>query len=271
MMEMSSKRFRSVPGAALVAVLSTVLVVAAITAGSAPAFGAVAGFVRVDQVGFAPNESKQAYLMTSAPVAGAAFAVIDARGETVLRGRAGASLGSWNPAFPAVYPLDLSRLRREGTFRVRVSGPVEATSPPFPVAPARALFGRLVGDAIRFYQAQRDGADVVRGALDRQPSHLNDRGASVYADPVFADFDVLAGPLTRVGGPVDVEGGWFDAGDFLKFTNTTAYADLIMLLSQRDLRASPRGALAAEARHGLEWLGEKWGPPTRTQPLPVGD
>jgi hypothetical protein len=155
----------------------------------------------------AAGESKQAYLMTSAPVAGAPVAVVDAGGEAVLRGRTGASAGAWSAAFPAVYRLDLSRLTREGTFRVAVSGP---------------------------------------------------------------DSDVIDGGLTKVGGPVDVAGGWFDAGDFLKFTNTAAYADLIMLFAQRGLEAGPGSAVAAEARHGLDWLGKMWDPATRTMYLQVG-
>ncbi|GAA3084053.1 hypothetical protein GCM10020000_82870 [Streptomyces olivoverticillatus] len=43
----------------------------------------------------------------------------------------------------------------------------------------------------------------------------------------------LLAPLTPVGGPVDVSGGWFDAGDFLKFTHTASYSTASLLLAQR--------------------------------------
>jgi endoglucanase len=94
---------------------------------------------------------------------------------------------------------------------------------------------------------------------DRKPSHLTDRHATVYATPVFEGDggDVPAAPLRPIGGPVDVEGGWFDAGDFVKFTHATAYSVAELLVVQRGLHRRSR-ALAAEARHGLRWLDKVW-------------
>src|SRR5205085_7400212 len=69
-------------------------------------------------------------------------------------------------------------------------------------------------------------------------------------------YKLLDPALTRIGGPVDVEGGWFDAGDFLKFTHTTSYATAQLLLAQRDGTGSAE--LVAEARHGVEWLAKMW-------------
>jgi hypothetical protein len=119
-----------------------------------------------------------------------------------------------------VHPIDLTGLRRPGRYRIVVGGPVDAASPPFRVASRRALFGGLADDTVRFFQAQRDGAHVP-DLLDRKPSHLTDRHATVYDTPVFTGDggDVPAAPLHPIGGPVDVEGGWFDAGDFVKFTH----------------------------------------------------
>ena len=78
-----------------------------------------------------------------------------------------------------------------------------------------------------------------------------------YEDP---DSDVIVGDaLTRIDGTVDLEGGWFDAGDFIKFTHTTAYAVGLMYAAQRDLGDSAasvpaaRGALRPAtgcSRHG---------------------
>ena len=74
--------------------------------------GAAHGYVRVNQQGYLTHEAKQARLMTSAPVPGAPYVVTDAQGHVVLRGVVPAhTTGSWNAAYPAVYRLDLSRLR----------------------------------------------------------------------------------------------------------------------------------------------------------------
>ncbi|MEV0411440.1 glycoside hydrolase family 9 protein [Streptomyces sp. NPDC050448] len=229
--------------------------------------------VRVDQVGFTPGETKQAYLMTSVAAssgAKASFRVLDAAGKEVLSGRPGASTGRWNTTYRAVHPLDLSRLTEPGDYRVEVSGPVTASSPRFRIAPAADLFGGLVRDGVRFFQAQRDGADVVPSVLSRKPSHLADRRATVYDTPAYGDDEkVLTEPLKPVAGPVDVSGGWSDAGDFLKFTHTASYSTAALLLAQR---TSPLGGreLAAEARHGLDWLDRMWDDETLTLHVQVG-
>ncbi len=68
---------------------------------------------------------------------------------------------------------------------------------------------------------------------------------------------------------MDVEGGWFDAGDFVKFTHATAYSLSELLLAQRDLRRGDE-ALAAETRFGLKWLDKMWDERTRTLYAQVG-
>jgi hypothetical protein len=250
---------------AAAAVIVTISTAAAGTA-SAAVPAKTSGFVRVDQVGYASAESKQAYLMTTAAAPGAEFTVVDSRGHAVLTGRAGPRLGSWNPAYPDVYPLDLTRLRRPGTYQVRAAGTV---SPAFRVGSAR-MFRAPADDAAGFFGTQRDGADVIPGELHRKPSHLNDRTAKVYDRPVFTgeDTDEIAGNLKQVGGPVDVEGGWFDAGDFLKFTHTAAFADTLLWAARRD--GGPDARVTGEARHGLDWLGKMWDAKTRTLYLQVG-
>ncbi|MFJ8387686.1 glycoside hydrolase family 9 protein [Streptomyces sp. NPDC094438] len=214
--------------------------------------------IRVDQAGYLTDAGKEAFAMGSEDqLAGAHFEVVDTAGRTVLDGRTGPRTGAWNDSYDSVRTLDLSALTRPGTYRVRLTGTATAESPSFKVAPAAELMKGLAEDNVRFFQAQRDGADIVPGALDRKPSHLTDRAATVYAAPHYnKDGTELKEPLRKVGGPVDVSGGWFDAGDFLKFTHTAAYSTAQLLLAQRSLPDTP--GLAAEARHGLDWLDKMW-------------
>lgn len=229
------------------------------------------GALRVDQVGYAPAETKVAYLMTTAAAPGQPFTVRDASGGAVLAGVAGASLGSWNAAYPAVYPLDLSSLRPTGSYRVDVPG--VGASAQIRIAPAAELSGPRLGELVSFFQAQRDGADVIAGTLQRKPSHLRDAQATVYAHPRYesSDSDVIVGKRLRaVSGPVDVSGGWFDAGDFIKFAHTTAYADTLLLLSQRQSGTSQPVALGKEIRFGLRWLRKAWDPRHNVVYIQVG-
>ena len=122
---------------------------AARTAGAAAGGpGTVAAAVRVDQLGFTPEETKTAYLLTASR-GPSSFAVVDDAGRTVLSGRAKASRGRWNRRYGAVRPLDLTALRALGTYRIRVAG---ITSAPFRVAPSAELFGPRIDDAVAFFR-----------------------------------------------------------------------------------------------------------------------
>ncbi|WNV90021.1 glycoside hydrolase family 9 protein [Umezawaea sp. Da 62-37] len=233
---------------------------------SVPVQAAATGQVRLDQIGYGTTEAKQAYLLAAKPSPGAAFAVLDSAGRTALTGRVGASLGGWNAGYGAVHPIDFSGLTRTGTYRIKVAG---ATSPGFEVDSVRALHAPLAAANVEFFQAQRDGADVIPGRLDRKRSHLTDRRADVYDTPVFKGEggDEVAEPLKRIGGPVDVEGGWFDAGDFVKFTHATSYSLAELLYAQR---VRPTPALEAETEFGLRWLDKVWDAKTGTLIAQVG-
>jgi endoglucanase len=233
----------------------------------------VPGVVRVNQQGYLPSEPKQARLMTRAPVKHASFRVVDDSDTVVLTGRVPRhTTGSWSRRYPAVYRLDLGGLHTEGRYRVEVVGGATARSPWFPVTASGDVFGALLRAGVAFDQNQRDGSDVLPGPLDRQPSHLNDAQARLYRWPHMqrgSDL-ILDRHLHRLGASVDVAGGWFDAGDYLKFTHSTAYNDVLLFSSARLLgdRAPPE--LLAEARHGLHWLSKMWRAKHRDLLIQVG-
>lgn len=227
--------------------------------------------VRVDQVGYAVGETKNAFVMGSASaLADAGYRLVDQQGRTVSTGRVGAPTGKWNAAYESVRTVDLSAVNAPGTYRLELTGSAAGSSPNFKIARARDLMTPLVEENVRFFQAQRDGADVVPGDLRRKPSHLADRQATVYAAPHYNEdgTQLLDERLTPAGGPVDVSGGWFDAGDFLKFTHTTSYSVAELLLAQRSLPAA--AGLSAEAAQGLAWLDKMWDGRTRTLYAQVG-
>jgi hypothetical protein len=231
--------------AALVAAVLTGVVVA-------PAQAAPAGHIRLDQIGFGTAEAKHAYVLGGA--ANTKFTVVDSSGRTVLTGRTGASTGSWSDKFPAVHPIDFSAVKTAGTYRIKVGS---ATSTPFKIDSLARLFQPVANNTVEFFQAQRDGASVIPGRLNRKPAHLTDRDAMVYEEPVFKGEggDQIAAPLKATGVKVDLEGGWFDAGDFVKFTHASSYSTASMLLA---LRNKHNDALYEEAEFGLKWLDKAW-------------
>jgi endoglucanase len=201
------------------------------------------------------------------------FVVVDRTGDVVLRGKASSKpVGGWNTRYHAVYDLAFSRLDEPGRYRVVARGDVSAQSPYFRIAGMRTIYGKLLRYGVRFDQVQRDGAQVIRGDLDRRPAHLNDRHAKVYAWPNFVrgSDTITDKDLHRIGGSVNVAGGWYDAGDYLKFTHSTAYNDVLLFMSARLLGHQAPKSVAAEARHGLGWLGKMWDSRNRRLYIQVG-
>src|ERR1700730_1071773 len=73
-------------------------------------------YVRVNQVGYLRNETKQAILMASGPESGATFRVIDpSNGKTVYSAPIGASQSNWSKTFPNTYLLDFSQVQAVGS------------------------------------------------------------------------------------------------------------------------------------------------------------
>ncbi len=227
--------------------------------------------VRVNQVGYAPGAPKLALAMLPAPVASVRFTVTGSHG-VVLRGTSTADAGSWNSGYQAVYQLSFSRLHRPGRYRVAISaGGATAVSPVFRIAPSAVLYHQLVLNSVRYFTSERDGADVVHAVLDRRPANLTDRHATVYKSPRFDSDDNLLGTFRKIAGPVDVAGGWFDAGGgYEKFAYTASYADGLMLVAARDFRGSGYRTLAPEADFGLTWLKRLWNPKRKVLYIQVG-
>jgi hypothetical protein len=228
-----------------------------------------AGEVRLNQVGYLPGDAKIATLMSRAASlpADTRFAVEDVDGKTVLKGRIGKAGAGWNERFVSTYQLDFSGLTEPGRYRLRVAGTDPSVSPAFRIGDGVALYGPLVDNAIAFYRAQRDGTDVDPEILDRKPSHLADAQAKAFAPLRYKGYRLVAKP-EAVGGRRDVSGGWFDAGDYLKFVATASFVDTALYLAVRDRGPWPR--LLDEAAFGSDWLMKMWDDETRTLFYQVG-
>jgi len=96
----------------------------------------------------------------------------------------------------------------------------------------------------------------------------------VYFTPSFDKKD-NAGPLTPTGAILDASGGWWDAGDYLKFVETHSYTVAMMLVGVRDFpnqlgAGSSSSNFTGEAQFGLDWLQKMWADSTKTLYYQVG-
>src|SRR5215472_14500952 len=257
-------------------VLGTALVApVVVVAASAPAQAAANAYVRVNQVGY-PDAAKRAYLMASTAETGATFAVINAGGTTVYSAPIGANLGSWSASYPDVYALDFDSVTTAGTYTIAVSGSIAASSPTFTIDTAANVYSAALSNALSFYQNERDGANYIPSALRTAPAHLNDATAMTYLTPSMNNNSGrFSGDLSPLGIRIDASGGWWDAGDYLKFVETISYTVDMLQLGVRDLPSqmgagSTTANFTAEVKFGLDWLQHMWDDSTQTLYYQVG-
>ncbi len=179
-------------------------------------------YVRVNQVGYTTGDTKQAILQASGSESGATFSLVDtSSGQSVYSAAIGASKGSWSSSYPDTYLLDFSSFATAGTYQIHVSGNIAATSPVFKIGSATNLY---------------------------------------HNTPTYDSNDTLTSGLTKIGGPIDFSGGWFDAGDYVKFVETASYTDAVLLLAAREYPTLNTGTytFGSEGKYGLDWLEKMW-------------
>lgn len=261
---------------------------------------AQSAYVRVNQVGYeAGNAPFRAYLMSTAAETGVTFRVVSSEGKTAYSGRVGTLLGIWSNSRKLsyqVYALDFS-VTQNDLYTISVAGPVPASSPHFAVDEPDVLYPGLLLNTLFFYQTERDGPNYVRNALRSAPGHLKDKSAQVYETPPLDSEDFIDNkppikPLVPANTPnINADGGWWDAGDYMKYVETVSYTTALMEIGIRDFPnqmganapVNPRvppgsisyagnsgaGAPASsdfteEARFGIEWLTKMWDSQTKT-------
>jgi len=269
----------------------------------APAALAQSAYIRVNQAGYeAGNSPFRAYLMSTAGETGATFNVLNSSGQSVYSASIGALLGTWSNSAKltySVYALDFSVRAGDG-YTIAVTGPVAAVSPVFAVADAVTLYSGLLLNTLFFYETERDGPDYIPNALRTAPGHLNDASAIVYQTPPLNSNDSITTtgtPLSSTGVMIDAAGGWWDAGDYMKYVETTSYTVALQQIGIRDFpnemgaqaplnppappnsisyagaaSGAPSSAnFSAEALFGIDFLMEMWNDSSKTLYYQVGN
>jgi len=208
-------------------------------------------FVRANQVGYGMRGPKVAIAFSRVVLPGK-FTVVDATSpKVVFTGRTKLISGVAWGQFTNHAELDFSSLKKPGNYFIRCGS---AISPPFRINP-RPL-ATLPDELLEFMREQRCGYNPWLGTNCHQLD-----GRTAY------------GPLTN-GTPLDVTGGWHDAGDLLKYLLTSGNATAQMLLAyQLNLQSAHHESIFSdrvdvlgnpgtngvpdvldEARWGLEWM-----------------
>lgn len=199
--------------------------------------------------------------------------------------------------FIVTVPLTLN-----GCFRSSI------VSPPTTFATPSQLYTPLIADALFYFTTARSGAQhlwydhsnnviqLQHPSLPRVDSHMTDEAATVYHTPAQASdgSDGIADSITclipynssGITGTIqrDVSGGWYDAGDYLKFTYTTSFVTLLMMHMSDELHVTTVAADTTQhtamstlldqifdhAAVGFNFLRKMWNADTQQLYLQVG-
>ncbi|MCR4727340.1 MAG: glycoside hydrolase family 9 protein [Lachnospiraceae bacterium] len=165
--------------------------------------------VYVNQVGFLENAEKKAVLNFKA----SDFSVKNEKGETVFSG-AVKHFGTDDISGEDTYVADFSGLTKKGSYRIEADG---VTSVKFGIG--ENIYDRLMKDVCKCFYYLRCGDALDKkyaGVYYHKPCHLSK--ATVYGEDVP---------------PVDVTGGWHDAGDFGRYSTAGAVAVAHLLYAVR--------------------------------------
>ena len=287
---------RSIPAVPSRRRFSPIAIIAFLLFAGASATAASSAYVRVNQIGYeTANPPFQAYLMSTASESGATFSVVNSEGVTVYSSAIGALLGTWGNSKKLTYDVYSLSFAVPGgdIYTISVTGPVAATSPKFAVNTPDTLYPGLLLNTLWFYETDRDGPNYIPNALRSAPGHLNDENATVYHTPPLNANDLITTtgtPLTSTGAAIDGAGGWWDAGDYMKYVETVSYTTALMEIGIRDFPnqmgpaapakppappasvsyagnasgAPPSPDFSAEAQFGFDWLVQMWTDSTKT-------
>ncbi|MDR2585773.1 MAG: glycoside hydrolase family 9 protein [Prevotellaceae bacterium] len=203
-------------------------------------------WVRVNQLGYLPEDIKVAVLVSTEQVA-PDFTLCDAiTGNPVYKGQGKiANATYWG--MESAYRLDFSSVGIEGSYYVEAAG---VRSPQFMIA-----------------------TNVYEGSADFLLHYMRQQrcGYNPYLDTLcHQDDGYIVDHPTRTGEKIDVRGGWHDATDYLQYLPTSANATYQMMFAynqakdksifkdEYDTNGRPGSNgipdILDEIRWGLEWI-----------------
>lgn len=198
-------------------------------------------FVRFNQLGFTPNDIKTAVVLSTSNMEGRAISIIDAKSEKkVISILFGMNQGAYGN-FPFTYLIDFSQIKNAGDYYFQY-----AKQKTFSFKIGENVFNGVVDSLLQFFRVQRCG---YTNPFLHKVCHISDATSIIDGKQTIAK-------------TIDVTGGWHDAGDYVKFLNTTAFSTYLLLFSydfdpgkfgfDNDKNGIPD--ILEEAKVGLDWM-----------------
>ena len=217
-------------------------------------------WVRYNQAGYEScRPFKRVIVISNANISGTVWNIKNSAGATVLTGNLGASLTSvqndWTSKSYS-YEVDFSTINTLGNYTFIMTG-VTTVTLKIKDNPYEFFLDR----AVRYFKVHRSG---TTDCLDHAISHTGDASCAVYKRTgAGAPLNGTANWTLSAAANIDMQGGWYDAGDYIKFTQTVAYACYNLLrayevnpaiFNKKLYSITSYVDVVDESRHGLEYL-----------------
>ena len=197
--------------------------------------------IRINQVGYLPGDVKTGIILSDEDLFKDDFTILNTQNnKTVYKGKIFNSLSKFGN-FKYTYRFQFTGLRENGTYVFEIN---KQKSYPFKIG--YDIYDGIADSLLKFLTLQRCGYTEphMHGICHR------------------ADATSLIENGKEIGNKLDVTGGWHDAGDYVKFLNTTAYTTYTLLLAYDfapekfnfDNNKNNVPDILEEAKVGLDWL-----------------
>ncbi|PKF62830.1 hypothetical protein CW745_05260 [Psychromonas sp. psych-6C06] len=217
-------------------------------------------FLRYNQVGYLPKADKKMLVIADHDLKGNLW-VVTRNSKNITEGIIGDSISGRSEfaAKPFNHTIDLSELQTEGEYKLSIYNKEHLiTQESFSIK--ADLYPPLANEMLKHLSVARSGEQRI---APFPASHLGDKKAPIYQPQ--GDWSEGQWQADKQQTVIDVSGGWYDAGDYIKFTITNALTTYLLLKSYQvnpDFFQQDNGkALLTEAQFGLDYLMKLYQPP----------
>ncbi len=211
--------------------------------------------IRVNEAGYFPNGRKNLVIISDKDINGLTWNIVDKSGTLLQSGTIGtteAGSGNYSPK-EFNYRVDFSDVTAPGELLFRLGDQekkIRINANPY---------GDIVSSSLRWLRTQRSGSNET---VDREPAHFGDSASVIFRkkDSKIHTWDNWQEDVD--GKKADMQGGWYAAGNYAKFTSAIAYTSYYLLrayetnpsLFNKKHSQTELIDILDEARFGLSYL-----------------
>lgn len=209
-------------------------------------------YIRCNEAGYKITAKKVIIVMSDSSLEGSKWTLKNSTNVGLLSGIVGQSETDSGTFMPMRYnyKVDVSSIQTKGIYQFEINTQTKK------IVVGDSLYQKHIQEILSYYLVQRSGSSDSR---DHKISHLRDSACVVYERVGDANNSWQKRKETKL---VNMLGGWYDAGDYLKFTLTIAYSTYQLLrayeinpsLFSSEIAKSGKPKILEEAKWGLDYL-----------------